>query len=311
MKTFTCSVATAETFDLGESVIWDDRAQLVRWVDIRDGRVLAGQLIGDRIQVVDDRHIGQTVGAVALTDDGGLLLAAAHSLATVSPDGELSFGPDLQQHVGGDARSPWRLNDGIVDPHGRFVVGTLSLDEAANSTEEVLLRVSPSGLVEVLRKDAGMSNGLGFSPDGSTIFHIDTLARTLSVHSYARDEFDFDEPWQSVIDDFPCLPDGMTVDAEGDLWIAFWGGSQVARYSPDGRLTGAMSVNATQPTCAGFVGETLNRLAITSARKGLSTTTTDDEGALFVGDAGVVGKHEFRWKGSTTRPFWKPERSSE
>jgi sugar lactone lactonase YvrE len=310
MTTFTCSVATAETFDLGEGVIWDDRAQLVRWVDIREGRVLAGRMVGDQIQLVDDRHIGQTVGAVALADDGGLLLAAAHSLATVSPEGELSFGPNLHQFVGGDARGPWRLNDGIVDPHGRFVVGTLSLDEAAHSADEVLLRISPNGLVEVLRTEIGMSNGLGFSPDGSTIFHIDTLAGTLSTHSYARDEFDVDEPWQIVIDDFPFLPDGMTVDAEGDLWIAFWGGSQVARYSPDGRLTGEVAVNATQPTCAGFVGETLNRLAITSARKGLSTTT-DDAGALFLGDAGVVGKQEFRWMGSTTRPFWKPERRSE
>ena len=73
--------ATAPRFDLAEGVIWDGRAQLVRWVDILEGRVLAGRLNGDRIDVVDDLHFDQSVGAVALTEDGGLLLAAAHGLA--------------------------------------------------------------------------------------------------------------------------------------------------------------------------------------------------------------------------------------
>jgi sugar lactone lactonase YvrE len=83
--------ATAPTFDLAEGVIWDGRAQLVRWVDILEGRVLAGRLNGDRIDVVDDLHFGQSVGAVALTEDGGLLVAAAHGLATISTEGKVSF----------------------------------------------------------------------------------------------------------------------------------------------------------------------------------------------------------------------------
>jgi L-arabinonolactonase len=93
------------------------------------------------------------------------------------------------------------------------------------------------------------------------------------------------------------------VDASGDLWIAFWGGSRVARYLPNGHPLGELHVNAKQPTCVGFVGESLNRLAITSALLGLGTVN-DDSGALFVSDVGVEGKHEYRWMGSTISPSW-------
>jgi sugar lactone lactonase YvrE len=253
---------------------------------------------------VDDRHFGQTVGAVALAEDGGLLVAAAHGLATVSPDGEVSFGPDLEEFVAPNGRGPWRMNDGIVDPQGRFLVGTLSLEDgSAGSHNEVLLRISPDGSIEVLRTGLGMSNGLGFSPDGSTVFHVDTLAGTLSTHSYSAGAFDTDEPWVTIIEDFTDSADGITVDASGDLWVAFWGGSRVARYLPNGHPLGELHVNAKQPTCVGFVGESLNRLAITSALLGLGTVN-DDSGALFVSDVGVVGKHEYRWMGSTISPSW-------
>jgi sugar lactone lactonase YvrE len=304
------SPATAATFDLAEGIVWDDRAGLVRWVDIREGRVLAGTLSGNEIEIVDDRHLGQTVGAVALAVDGGLLIAAAQGLATVSPDGQVSIGPDLSSVVAPEGRSPWRFNDGIVDPQGRFLVGTLTLDEkpTANDGEalapgEVLLRVSPDGQVETLRTGMGMSNGLGFSPDGKILYLIDTLSGTLSRHSYGEGDFDRSEPWVTVIDNFPSFADGMTVDSTGDLWVALWGGSRISRYTSDGRHIDDVPVNATQPTCVGFVGASLNRLAITSARKGL-TEITDDSGSLFVGDVGAIGKLEYRWAGNTTAPYW-------
>jgi len=306
--------ATPALFDLAEGILWDDRARLVRWVDIREGRVLAGTLSGDEIAIVDDRSLGQTVGAVALAEDGGLLIAAAHGLATISPDGQVSLGPDLTPIVAPHGRSPWRLNDGIVDPQGRFLVGTLALDESptvidgeSSGPGETLLRISPDGEVETLRTGMGMSNGLGFSPEGTTLYVIDTLSGTLSRHSYgeccADGDFDVNEPWVVIIDDFPCYPDGMTVDAQGDLWVALWGGSRVVRYSCDGRYIDHVDVNASQPTCAGFVGESLNRLAITSARKGLDTIT-DDAGSIFVSDVEATGRLEHRWMGSTTAPYW-------
>ena len=98
--------------------------------------MLSGALEGRRIVDIDVVELGQTAGAVALTDDGGLLVAAARGLATISPEGSVSFGPDLL----GERRDV-RLNDGSVDPQGRFVVGTLAL--AAETGAEVLLRIRP------------------------------------------------------------------------------------------------------------------------------------------------------------------------
>jgi sugar lactone lactonase YvrE len=284
--------AGPERYDLAEGVLFDDRAGLVRFVDIREGRVLAARLEGDRLVDTTAVAVGETVGAVALADDGGLLVAAARRLATISPDGELSFGPDLLT----DER-PVRLNDGAVDPQGRFVVGTLSLTGPIGA--ERLLRVSVDGTVETLREGVALANGLGWSPDGGTIYHIDSAAPSIARHSYGPGAFDADEPWEVIRTEFPGHPDGMRVDAEGMLWVAFYGGGCVVRYTPDGRELTRVLVDAQQPTCVGFVGE---RLVITSGIEYLTPEQTNPaDGALFVADVGVAGIPPRRWGGSTRK----------
>lgn len=283
--------AGPERYDLAEGAIYDDRADLVRFVDIREGRVLSARLDGDRL--VDTRAVdlGETVGAVALAEDGGLLVAAARRLATISPDGDIAFGPDILT----DDR-PARLNDGAVDPQGRFVVGTLSLTGPIGA--ERLLRVSVDGAVETLRDGIQLANGLGWSPDGATIYHIDSAAPSIARHSYGPGAFDTDEPWEVIRTDFPGHPDGMRVDAEGMLWVAFYGGSCVVRYTPDGDEIARVEVDAQQPTCVGFVGK---RLIITTGIEYLTPEQTNPyDGALFVADVGVAGVPPVRWSGSTT-----------
>ena len=294
--------ATDATFDLAEGIVWDDRASLVRWVDIWKGRVLSGRLAvdqhrGERIVDVTEIVLGQTAGAVALTEDGGLLVAAARGLATISPDGAVSFGPDLL----GD-RGNVRLNDGTVDPQGRFVVGSLSLTDETGT--EVLLRVSPDGVVETLRTGVRLSNGIAFSPDGGTIYHVDTYADTVSRHSYGAGAFDGAEPWVSVIEHLPHHPDGLTVSADGDLWVAQFGGSGVLRFSPEGELVDEITIDATQATCPAFVGPGRDILAITSAQEGLDDWS-DQSGAIFLAHPGAVGLAVSRWRGSTSTPYWK------
>ena len=284
--------ATAERYDLAEGALFDDRTGLVRFVDIREGRVLSARLDGDRLVDTAEVRLRETVGAVALAEDGGLLVAGARRLATISPTGDLAFGPELLT----EAR-PMRFNDGGVDPHGRFVVGTLSLSGPVGL--EKLLRVSPDGSVETLRDGIQLSNGVGWSPDGATIYHIDTLAKVLSSHSYGPGGFDADEPWVPLVTEFPGHPDGMRVDAEGMLWVAQFGGSCVVRYAPDGRELARVLVAAQQPTCVGFVGE---RLVITSAIERLTAEERGPaDGALFVADVGVAGVPPHRWRGSTSQ----------
>jgi sugar lactone lactonase YvrE len=292
----TAVAATPAEFDLAEGVLWDDRASLVRWVDIWSGRVLSGRLEDTRLTDIEAIELGQTAGAVALGEDGGLLVAAARGLATIAPDGTVSLGPDLL----GERRDV-RLNDGSVDPQGRFVVGTLSLGEETG--DEVLLRVSADGTVETLRSGIRLSNGIAFSPDGATIFHVDTLANTISSHSYGAGDFDLEEPWVVVLQDLPAYPDGLTVDSDGMLWVAQWGGSSVRRHALTGELLDIVEVDATQASCPAFVGSDLTMLAITTAQEGLHGWT-DQSGAIFLADVGVTGLPVPRWKGSTTTPFW-------
>ena len=295
-------IASPERYDLGEGVLWDAAARVVRWVDIRVGRVLSARLAGDRLTGIAQTAVGQTVGAVAPAADGGLLVAAARGLATISPLGALSFGPPLLN----DDR-PVRFNDGAVDPQGRFIVGSLSMTGPTGT--EVLLRVSPDGAVETLRSGIGLSNGIGWSPDGATIYHIDTDSGTLSSHSYGPGGFATDEPWRAVITGFPGQPDGMRVDAEGLLWVAQWGAGCVVRYDLDGGETARVEVEARQPSCPGFIGEDLDLLAITSATEGLENPGAAD-GAVFLVDPGVTGLPVNRWAGSTSRPLWTPEKEN-
>ena len=290
--------ATPERYDLAEGVLWDDRAGLVRWVDIREGRVLSATLDGERLVDIRDVRLRETVGAVALAQDGGLLVAGGRRLATISPDGDVAFGPDLL-----DGPGLTRFNDGGVDPQGRFVVGSAPLGAAPG--REVLLRVSPDGTVETLRTGLHLSNGIGWSPDGATIFHIDTLAPSLSRHSYGPGGFDTDEPWEPIVTEFPAHPDGLRVDSEGMLWVAMFSGSCVVRYSPTGEELARVTVDAQQPTCPGFVGPALDRLLITSAIEHLPVSETRAaDGGLFITDPGVTGVPMNRWAGSTVAPTW-------
>ena len=235
---------------------------------------------------------------MALAEDGGLLVAAARGLATVSPDGEVSFGPDLL-----GARTDRRLNDGTVDPQGRFVVGSLSL--GPETGDDVLLRVSADGVVETLRDGLRLSNGIAFSPDGRHDLPcrhlrwdgVASLLRTGRVRP------------RRALDGRPrrrcrTIPDGLTVSADGDLWVAQFGGSSVRRHAPTGELIDIVTIDAAQATCPAFVGPDLGILAITSGHEALETWS-DNSGAIFLADVGATGLPETRWPGSTTTPYWK------
>jgi sugar lactone lactonase YvrE len=287
---YRANAATDAVYDLGEGVIWDAAADRVRWVDIRRGRVHSGRLDGLRIVDIDVLEVGQTVGAVAPAVDGGLLLAAARGLAVVSRTGEMSFGPQL---IGRG-----RLNDGAVDPQGRFVVGSLSDEQ-----DEVLVRVSADGTTETLRTGIRLSNGIGFSPDGGTIYHVDTYAQNIARHPYGPGAFDSSEPWQIIVG--AQTPDGLAVDSSGTLWVAQNGWSSVRPYLPSGWEFDEITIDAAQATCPAFVGPGLDILAITSAQEDLDHWT-DQSGAIFLAPMppGITGQPVPLWAGSTTTPYW-------
>lgn len=294
----TAQPATAVRDALGEGVLWDDRTGEIVWVDILDATIIRGRLTGARdVRISSSVKLSDFVGAVALAEDGGMLAAGARGLVAVSPEGDISYGPDLM----GDRRDV-RWNDGSVDPQGRFLVGSLALTEPAAC--ERLLRIDAEGNTDVLRTGLTLSNGIGFSPGGGTIYHVDSLAGTVAAHSYGPGPFRTDEPWDIILDGFEATPDGLTVDTDGHLWVAEWGAGRVRQFRTDGTLLQTVQVDAPQTTCPAFVGEKLDILAITTATTGLDQPAQAGSGFLHLAHPRAKGQPTPRWPGSTRNPFW-------
>lgn len=207
-------------------------------------------------------------------------------LVTRSVAGMLCIGPVLLD-------DPERcFNDGICDPRGRLLIGTLH--EGDGEGKEVLLRIDPAAGVETIAQSLSISNGLGFDPEGYRLYHADTLRDRVIVYDYTT-------PIPVLVGAFdvqPGYPDGLTVDAEGYLWAAVWGESEVRRYSPDGTLEARLPIPGPLVTAPAFVGAGLDRLVITTATGDLEEPPLTG-GGLYRADVGVRGGSTFRWAGST------------
>lgn len=285
--------AGGEVYTLGEGPVWDAPRRRVLWVDIEAGTVHEGQLdeAEEHVLPVSSHHVDRTIGAVAVSARGDILVAAAHDIKVLTTDGRLLPGPRV---IPAGARR--RLNDGACDPAGRFLVGSLQLDEPDGG--EVLARIEPDGAITVLDQGLNLSNGLAWSPDGAVLYSIDSVPGIV----YARD---YDPatgaagPRHEVLRT-GGLPDGMCVDAEGCLWIAVWGTGEVRRYAVDGTLIGVIETDALHVSCPAFVGPGLDRLLITTATQDLSPDqlrNSPDSGRLLLANVGVVGLPAHAWSG--------------
>ena len=288
-------VATDESFDLAEGPVWDPTRERLLWVDIRRGTVLVGELHTDGTISIEDRvQTPGMVGAVAVSQAGDWILAGQRGILTRSASGQLAEGPTILAEDSGR-----RLNDAKVDPAGRFVVGTLLLDESPNATSQLIV-VQPDGRLDQLDGDLTLSNGLAWSPDGTVMYSIDTVPRVLYARDYDASTGTAGARRVLIAFDEGVYPDGMCVDADGQLWVAIWGGGQVRRYTPEGVLTRTIAIPAPHTSCVAFAGPDLATMVITTATKDLD----DDQlaqfplsGRLFTLDAGVRGLPLPWWSG--------------
>jgi sugar lactone lactonase YvrE len=235
---------------------------------------------------------GAAIGAAAAVDGGGFLLAAADGFRCVDADGRAVWGPLRPQSIPDDAR----FNDGACDAMGRFFAGTLTreLRQGAGA----LYRLDPDGSIRTVLEGVTESNGLGWSPDGSTFYYVDSGEPTPRIRGF---EFDADAGALGasrdlvVFDPGDVVPDGLAIDTEGCLWVAMWGGSEVRRYDADGRLVERHPLPVRQVTCPGFGGERLEDLYVTTAWEGMDTPEPQ-AGHLFRIRPGVRGlpAHRFR-----------------
>jgi sugar lactone lactonase YvrE len=257
-------VCTVQQTVLGEGVRWDARRDELLRVDILAGRVYRDRVAEDGGLVpVRTYVVPGTVGALApIEGDEGWLLAAGRGFAHLSPNGRV-------RRLGEPAPPGTRMNDGACDPQGRFWAGTLADDHRAGGG--ALFRLEPDGRISLVLDGLTIANGIGWSPDGGTMYLVDSGPRV--IHA-----FDFDpdtgaisgERALATVAEHVGSPDGMTVDAGGDLWVAVYGGGRVHRYSPEGELLEALPVPAAQSTCCAFGGPGLSRLYVTTATEGWS-----------------------------------------
>jgi sugar lactone lactonase YvrE len=289
---WTAEPASDDTYDLAEGPVWDAPRNRILWVDINVGHVMEGRLDGDRVVVDRTHRVEGSAGAVAVSEAGELLVAGTRGLHVIELDGSIRSLPPIL----GDGR-PQRFNDGKPDPAGRFVVG--SMDERYVIGDEQLVRCELDGSVTVLDHDLGLSNGLAWTADRRTMYSIDTKPGQLWARDYDV-ETGATGPRRLVRAFDGENADGMCLDTDGQLWIAFYGPGEVRRYTPEGELTGVVEVASPHTTSCAFVGADLDRMLITSASQELEPDvlrTFPDAGRLFLVDVGARGLPEAFWSG--------------
>jgi sugar lactone lactonase YvrE len=268
--------------ELAEGPCWlADRERLL-WVDIMAGQVhLLDPATGDD-RVVE---VGQPVGAAVPADDGRVALAVRDGFALLDlDDGRVETIAGVELELSGN-----RMNEGKCDSAGRFWAGTMALDIRRGAG--ALYRLDTGRRVERMVDGVSISNGLGWSLDDRQMYYIDTLEDRIDV-------FDFDLATGVIANRRPFAvveggghPDGMTVDAEGCLWVALWGGGRVVRFLPDGTEAGGVEVPVSQTSSCCFGGPDLRDLYITTAWQHLPPERREPHaGSLFRCRPGVAGQ---------------------
>jgi sugar lactone lactonase YvrE len=257
-------VAVPARAELGERPVWDARAGCLVWVDIHAGQVHGYRPAGSDRVIID---AGLAVGAAMPRRGGGYVLAAADGFRLADRAGRLTDGPLRPPGMADDVR----FNDGSCDPAGRFWAGTVAVDRRGGGG--ALYRLDRDGTVALVLDGVTESNGIGWSPAGTTMYYIDSGEEPARIRAF---RFDPDSGAVSGERDLVTVPpsdgvpDGLTVDAAGTLWVAIWGGGQVRRYAPSGEELGRLPVPVSQPSCPGFGGADLSGLYLTTAWEGMS-----------------------------------------
>jgi sugar lactone lactonase YvrE len=247
---------------LGEGPAWDAKTKTLYWVDILEKRVHSYREDHDSFVQLDEMP-----GCLAPTNDGTLLIAARASILELEP---ATGRQTILASVSESEHANNRFNDGKCDPAGRFLVGTMNMDE--KSPTGALYSFDGQAITR-LQDGVRISNGLAWSPDYKTFHYIDTPTREVQAFDYDLSTGQIANPHVVItVPESLGWPDGMTSDIEGNLWIAMWGGACITHWNPKtGQLLEQISLPAKNVTSCVFGGDDLNELYITSARVGLGS----------------------------------------
>jgi sugar lactone lactonase YvrE len=276
---------------LGESPLWHARRNCFYWVDINDGNLFS---LDWNTKVVSEKHFNADLSLVVETIGDDLILALGTSIVRFNPDTEaLSYLVDLEPE-----NKDHRCNDGAVDSKGRLWVGTTHVDHDVE--RGVLYSIEKSNKPQQKIPRVTISNGIVWSLDNKRMYFIDSPTQRVDAYFFNKHtgEIIFD----NTVINIPIqmgTPDGMTIDAEGMLWIAHWGGFGVYRWNPfTGKLLDKIEVPAPNVTSCRFAGEKLDQLVITTARKNMDDamlTNYPESGNLFIANVEINGLEGFRF----------------
>jgi sugar lactone lactonase YvrE len=270
--------------DVGEAPHWDDRTNTLLFVDLTGGAVFRYDQSGVRL---GSFSVGQEVGAVVPRRGGGLVLAVRDGIAVASDTGEgFEVTAPVERDIPGN-----RMNDAKCDPAGRLLAGTMAFDLSPHSA--ALYRVEPGWSFEQIARDVTQSNGIAWSPDGSRMYFIDSATQGIDVFDYNAGTGSAGNQRRLVtIDPAHGIPDGMTADDKGNLWVACFGGAAVRCFSPAGEQLDEVLFPVTQVTSCAFGGPGLADLYVTTAAYRLGPGQLKREphaGATFVCRPGAAG----------------------
>jgi len=275
---------------LGEGPLWSGEEQALYWVDI----------IGESIQKYDTDTgkiksfpQNEQISVIGFREQGGFIAAGKYGMKFWSPE-ENVLNPICNPEKD---RKESRFNDGKVDRMGRFWAGTMT----SSGAESALYRLDHDLSLHIMESGVTISNGIGWSPDNQTMYFADTLHYVI----YAYD-FDLESGLIAnrrafiTVDPDGGVPDGLTVDSEGFVWCAFWGGAKITRFDPQGKVERVIPLPVTQPTSCCFGGKNLTELYITSAWDGLSNVERGSQpwaGDIFMVPTDVKGVPEPKFLG--------------
>lgn len=290
-----CSVLVDDGNLCGEAPIWDADEESVYWTDAVARKFYRLDWHSKKRELVLDEF---EINGCALDQSGGLVF--------VNNAGVWLWDKRSRPLLLCEAaeKEKLQLNDCIADSHGRLLTGSCFYSPIGQYALGKLFCIEPDGKIEILDDGFHLANGLGFSPDGSTLYFTDSVARTIYAYSY--------EPKSGRVRDrrvfaktnaYSGIPDGLTVDAAGFVWSAEWYGSCISRYDADGKLDRRISVPAKQTSSIAFGGRDLCDIFITSAAGsepmpvmpvGYDPKSGYFGGALFHLNQGIRGRAEHR-----------------
>ncbi|ONN66183.1 SMP-30/gluconolactonase/LRE family protein [Herbaspirillum sp. VT-16-41] len=282
--------------ELGEGVLWCERSQTVFWTDIHASRLWNHD---PQSGATRSWPMPERLCCFAFTADPERLLIGLASRLAFFNLGTGAITPICRIE---DDLPTTRLNDGRCDRQGRFVFGTLNEDVGRAPIASFYRLNADLSLERLPLPGIAISNSICFSPDGTRMYHCDSMEGKIMVCDY--DPASGAIANQRVFADLaqqPGGPDGSTVDADGHVWNAQWGGARVVRFTPDGRIDRIVDMPTAQPSCVAFGGAALDTLFVTSAHEGMSARQREQDalaGALFaVPETGVRGLPEVRFAG--------------